>query len=1023
MASRPSWQDRIRGNAERLSESGRQAVGLGIGLGLPVLLYTLATWFSPSLTFDEPLERRVATRTLDVVPVDLARGQALAVRVAQHGVDVEVRLLDPTGRELAAVDSPFGTRGTEALYAVAGRSGRHRLELRLSPSRGHDARYVLTLERPRRARATDWKRFRAVRLVRWGDATERRDPALAYEIFHRAATLLDPLAKELRAVALFQAGEMAEKLKQWVPARDLYIAEVGLGGAVERGRGFFEIGKIEGELGHPAEALEAYDRSFREAQAAGDLLTAAKALNERGVLYQNAGKPEHAVDALFQALARWPAGEEPENLVLTLGNLGKLYGLLGQKRLARVYFLRALETADKQPDPDSAVKAISRLIQYSTRFEESLAWFRKARSYRPGAKVQAELDLSWGVRLVEAGHLPEARQELEKAAALAEREQDPDSLWNARANLAYLLAREGHEPEALALFADALRYYGRIKDVHGISTILYGRAQALRDLKRFAEARSEIRRALELAESVRLEEGGRTVRQRYSAGIQDVYELAIALAMQDGEDERALELAEQARARALLENLGERRLKALPIPAALAARRDRLKREIAETHLQGELARLGAPTRSATAHGAPALDRLFAELLEVQAEIELRTDPRGQSLVAERPLTLAEIQRHLDADTVLLAYSLGAEQSFGWVVSSSARVGKELGPKAAIEEAARAAYAQLRLPPGDRNADPAAARRGLALLSRTLLAPFAESLRGKRLVILADGALAYLPFGVLPDPDDAAGVAPLGLAHDLTFAPSASVAILLNQTAGRRPWPPRSLALLGDPVYDYGDERLGSLCSANGPPPAPAARGREGAGLLEIQRLRHAGEEARGIAGLFAHPFVALDFDARRDLVLDGRLRSYEAVHFATHGFAQPEESQLSGIVLSLIDRDGRRQDGFLRALDIDDLELSASLVVLSGCETGLGEEVEGEGIVGLVRAFFHAGAPRVVASLWNVDDEATATLMTRFYEGIERRGLSASAALRAAQQEVRRNPRWQEPYYWAGFVLEGAWR
>lgn len=224
-------------------------------------------------------------------------------------------------------------------------------------------------------------------------------------------------------------------------------------------------------------------------------------------------------------------------------------------------------------------------------------------------------------------------------------------------------------------------------------------------------------------------------------------------------------------------------------------------------------------------------------------------------------------------------------------------------------------------------------------------------------------------------------------------------------------------------MYDYGDGRLGSLCAANGPPPAPTARRGGEAGLLEVQRLRHAGEEVRGIAGLFAHPLLALGFEARRDRVLQDRLRFYDAVHFATHGFAQPEEPQISGIVLSLIGRDRRRQYGFLRSLDVDDLQLSASLVVLSGCETGLGEDVEGEGIVGLVRAFFHAGPPRVVASLWNVDDEATATLMTRFYEGIERRGLSAPAALRAAQQEVRRDPRWQEPYYWAGFVLEGAWR
>ena len=146
-------------------------------------------------------------------------------------------------------------------------------------------------------------------------------------------------------------------------------------------------------------------------------------------------------------------------------------------------------------------------------------------------------------------------------------------------------------------------------------------------------------------------------------------------------------------------------------------------------------------------------------------------------------------------------------------------------------------------------------------------------------------------------------------------------------------------------------------------------------------------------------------------------------VHFATHGFLNSETPELSGLVLSLVDREGNPTDGFLRLHDVYALSLAADLVVLSGCRTALGKEVRGEGLLGLTRGFFYAGAPRVMASLWPVRDRATAELMQRFYRGLLRDGLPPAAALRAAQRSLRREPRWRDPYYWAPFVIQGDWQ
>jgi CHAT domain-containing protein len=167
----------------------------------------------------------------------------------------------------------------------------------------------------------------------------------------------------------------------------------------------------------------------------------------------------------------------------------------------------------------------------------------------------------------------------------------------------------------------------------------------------------------------------------------------------------------------------------------------------------------------------------------------------------------------------------------------------------------------------------------------------------------------------------------------------------------------------------------------------------------------------------------AIDFAANRATATSPDLAGYRIVHFATHGLINNQNPELSGVVLSLVDEAGRPQDGFLRLHDIYNLKLGADLVVLSACRTALGKEIKGEGLVGLTRGFMYAGAPRVLASLWNVDDRATAELMKQLYTAVLKEGQPPSAALRAAQVEMWKNRRWQSAYYWAAFVMQGEWR
>jgi CHAT domain-containing protein len=266
--------------------------------------------------------------------------------------------------------------------------------------------------------------------------------------------------------------------------------------------------------------------------------------------------------------------------------------------------------------------------------------------------------------------------------------------------------------------------------------------------------------------------------------------------------------------------------------------------------------------------------------------------------------------------------------------------------------------------------------------------------------------------------------------HEIVVEPSAStLGLLLSEVSERKP-SSNSVAVLADPVFEADDPRVNRSGNNVGDTSdnEELQQALRDIGLsadgVEIPRLFASREEADSIMN-FVPWFTglkAVGFAANRDRVLGEELKTYRVVHFATHGLINNEHPDLSGIVLSLFDQEGRSQDGFLRLHDIYNLRLPADLVVLSACSTGLGKDVKGEGLIGLTRGFMYAGASSVVASLWKVDDEATAELMKHFYYAMFKKGFTPAAALRDAQLTMSRDQRWQSPYYWAGFIIQGRY-
>ena len=270
---------------------------------------------------------------------------------------------------------------------------------------------------------------------------------------------------------------------------------------------------------------------------------------------------------------------------------------------------------------------------------------------------------------------------------------------------------------------------------------------------------------------------------------------------------------------------------------------------------------------------------------------------------------------------------------------------------------------------------------------------------------------------------------PLIVKHEIVTLPSASVlGVLRRETQERQP-APKSIAVFADPVFDEKDARF----SGEAPVAAHAdvdearevKRSAEESGLAGFPRLRFSREEAKQIMKFASrnNSLEALDFSASRANATSTELQNYRIVHFATHGIINSRHAELSGVVLSLVDQNGKPQNGFLRLYDIYNMNLKADLVVLSACQTALGRDIKGEGLIGLTRAFMYGGATRVVASLWQADDRGTSVLMSKFYDGLLSRHLSPAAALRSAQIAMLQDKRWHNPRYWAAFTIQGEWK
>lgn len=790
------------------------------------------------------------------------------------------------------------------------------------------------------------------------------------------------------------------------------------------------------ELSEPRQALAAYQKALELLSGPESRRERARTLNNLAVLYDNLGELGQALAAYDQALATVRELGDRSWEARILQNLGTTYMRVGEGGRARANFEQALALRRELGDRRGEASTLNVLASLSLQeFEPAEAIALSQRSLEISRALgdrrgEAASLAMLGRAQQKTGHLAEAaetlRQAAEKAAAIGDRPAQGRALLA----LGRLSSDRGQLQPALATLNEALALLREAGDAVSEPEALVGLAETQRRLGNLPDSRTRAAEALARVESLRTALVNPDLRASFLASRREAYEFEIDLLMEldrrepgRGHARAALEASERGRSRSLLDLLREAGADIREgVDPALRERERSLVERLNVKAARRLAATAETPEKRAAAERE--IQALLADLDTVQAEIR-KGSPRYAALTQPQPLQLSDIQKLLGPDTLLLEYALGEERSFLWAVDAASITGYELPARAVIEAAARQVYDDLR----SRNADPeatAAEARRNAELSRVLLGPVAGRLADRRLVIVADGALCYVPFAALAEPVPGAGGAapspgPLLARHEVVSLPSASVLAEQRRDTTPRRAAPRTLAILADPVFDAQDPRVtGTL------PVATQAAGtgeplRSGAALARLPATRREAETIAALAPA-GQSWTALGFAANRPAVLGGALAPYRLVHFATHGVIDSRTPELSGLVLSLVDEKGRPAPGFLSLGDIYNLELAADLVVLSGCETALGREIRGEGLVGLTQGFLYAGARRVMASLWRVEDRATSELMGLFYRGLLRDGLRPAAALRQAQLAIAAERRWRDPYFWAPFVLQGDW-
>jgi CHAT domain-containing protein len=863
------------------------------------------------------------------------------------------------------------------------------------------------------------------------------DVKKALDSFNRALALWttagDPKGEALAHLNLgymnFNFGDLTgarehyeESLSRWIAAEDKR------GEALSR----TAIGGIHSYLGEQQVALDLHNKALELFRSIGDRQGEAATLNGIGTVYEGLSKPQEALDNYERAMSIYHAIGNRDYEALGMLYLGAVNRALGANELALKYC------------------------------HESLSLLRSVGNQRLETYALKDLAATY----ISSGQTDRALNQYRRILRLYRRFEDKRGQADTLSSIADIYSARSQTREARDLYRRALELVQAAQDRGAEISILYKLARSERAIGDTAQALSRMNDSIELIEDLRIKAGSPDLRAAYFASLRRHYEQYVDLLMEmdkrhPGRDfaSQALFISERSRARSLLETLAEAKVDLRQgANPGLIEQADSLERLVDSTTEYQMRLLSGKHNKEDIEATDKEIRKLTTAYEEVQAQVREQSS-LYVTLTQPKLLQVKEIQAELkDNNTLVLEYALGEERSYLWAITSESFAYYELPARSKLEAAAGEVFHFLtaRQPVKGESESQYEERVAAAdsqywprafQLKEMLLGPVMSQLGTRRLIVVSEGALQYIPFEALPvaatKPWQASANSPanglreadatLVTEHEIIYLQSAS---MLRALRGEES-PPQSnskgIAVLADPVFGRDDSRVHSSARPELKPVSLESEELqrsvrdlgEGDADNRLPRLPSTLEEAKMIveAAPYGSTRVVTSFQASKAAVMRDDFSQFRILHFATHGIINDRHPERSGIVLSLVDEKGDDQSGFLRLSDVYKLKLDSDLIVLSACRSGLGKQVSGEGFVGLTRGFLSGGARSVVASLWKVDDEATAELMNHFYQAMLREELPPAAALQRAKQAMQRHQRWHHPYYWAAFVLQGEYR
>jgi CHAT domain-containing protein len=816
-------------------------------------------------------------------------------------------------------------------------------------------------------------------------------------------------------------------------------------------RAYAHIARCHTAQSDLAEATQNYESALQIWRDLNNPPQQARVLISLGFVESRKGEWRNAVSFYTRAEALLAGYDEPAVSGRIASGLADVFNENGLPEKGLAQYQRALEyfrrTEDTRDDTLTLLEIGS--TQYLLgHYQEALAQFQQTLLTLPPDGLDAAQCHHYIGRVYGAtGEYEAALRHLRYTLPIYERAGNLNEAAYALALMGQVYERQGRREPASRHYRQALDTFTRLSDRINQSAVYYALGRLELRAGNYGAAEDYLRRSIEVTENIRRVPASSDLTAAFSATVYERYESYVECLMREHEsqpsrglDVLAFEMSELARARSLAELLRATQTDLVKGLDPQMAQREKSLRQALRVKEDLRVTLLGGKYKGEELAGLDAeLARLEAEYAQVNDAIRAAfpaygyiTHPTAWDARAIREQVVADDQ------TILLEFLLSDEKSYVWAVTRDGVRGYELPARARIDDAVSKAYQLISAPPGtDSDAETGAALREL---SGTVLSPVAAELKNKsRVIVVADGMLNYIPFQTLTA--SASGDEPAVTGYEVVNAPSASVLGELRREAARRRPPEKLLAAFGNPVFasNYAQRRDaeggGELAALQMPDDGRLQLlAREVSRDIElngdafdpstIQPLFYAKRELTNLLDVTAggETFVASGFDATRERLFGTDLSQYSILHFATHGMLDTKRPESSGLVLSTVGRDGRALNGFVGLRDIYSIRAPVDLVVLSACQTALGKDVRGEGLLSLTRGFMYAGASGVVASLWKAEDKATSELMKQFYANMLEKGMPPGAALRDAQNSIRQNPRWRSPYYWAAFTLQGEY-